>query len=245
MLFPPDVRALPAGQLRMPSNDLEHPLASAFRAFIQEPTFPCVGAKAAISRGRLTTIVARDIEREHDDLRIHTALLGFVSRFRANPEMFQSFAVIFEKTTSRGEEAFERNLWARAQALCDHDAGLGHPWDRRVASNADNPHFSLSVAGEAFFIVGLHPDASRPARRFAAPVLVFNLHDQFERLRQAGRYEKLRTSILERDVALAGSNNPMIARHGTESEARQYSGRLVGDDWRCPFRSPSAAAEGK
>lgn len=238
MLFPQEDRALPADWFRVPPDDREHRLAKSFRAFIENRPFPCVGAKAALSRGRLVTIVARDIEDDHDDTRIHAALLGFIARFKMNPNLFQSFAVIFENRGAQGEQAFERNLWARAQAVCDHDAMLGHAWDERVASDADNPHFSLSVAGEAFFIVGLHPDASRPARRFAAPVLVFNLHDQFQRLRQDDRYEKMRSAILERDVALSGSTNPMIARHGVSSEARQYSGRVVGDDWRCPFRSP-------
>lgn len=240
MLFPDEIKALPDEILRMPSNDREHPLASAFRTFIQDPSFPCVGAKSAMSRGRLVTIVARNIDHDADDVRIHRALLGFIARFKAHPDMFQSFAVIFKTSTSRGEQAFERNLWARAQAVCDQDAILGHPWDKRVASDAENPHFSLSVAGEAFFIVGLHPEASRPARRFAAPVLVFNLHDQFERLREAGRYEKLRAAIIKRDIELAGSSNPMIARHGSSSEARQYSGRLVEDGWRCPFRDPNS-----
>ena len=27
----------------------------------------------------------------------------------------------------------------------------------------------------------------------------------------------------------------VFADHGTTSAARQYSGRAVGDDWRCPF----------
>ncbi|WP_197430657.1 YqcI/YcgG family protein, partial [Methylobacterium sp. CCH5-D2] len=73
-------------------------------------------------------------------------------------------------------------------------------------------------------------------RRFEAPVLVFNLHDQFERLRAEGRYERLRETILARDVDLAGSVNPMLARHGERSEAVQYSGRAVPADWACPFR---------
>ena len=132
-------------------------------------------------------------------------------------------------------------MWARAQARCERDAGLGHPWEPRVADDVENPHFSLSVAGEAFFIVGLHPRASRPARRFEVPALVFNMHAQFERLRSDGRYEKLRTAILKRDLSLAGSINPMLARHGETSEARQYSGRAVEADWRCPFRVPADA----
>ena len=68
--------------------------------------------------------------------------------------------------------------------------------------------------------------------------MVFNLHDQFETLRELNRYEKLRGSILERDLALAGSQNPMLARHGTISEARQYSGRAVGEEWQCPYHRP-------
>ncbi len=100
---------------------------------------------------------------------------------------------------------------------------------------ADSPHFSLSFGGEAFFAVGLHPNASREARRFRAPAIVFNLHAQFEQLRADGLYEKLRRTILERDEALQGSTNPMLARHGQVSEARQYSGRAVGGDWNCPF----------
>ena len=84
--------------------------------------------------------------------------------------------------------------------------------------------------------MGLHPRASRPARRFERPVLVFNLHDQFEQLREQRRYERMRAKIIDRDVALAGSPNPMLARHGTISEARQYSGRNVWEpDWACPF----------
>ena len=62
-----------------------------------------------------------------------------------------------------------------------------------------------------------------------------HIHDQFEKLREEGRYEKLREVIIERDVTLAGSINPMLARHGESSEARQYSGRPVDEDWHCPF----------
>lgn len=89
-------------------------------------------------------------------------------------------------------------------------------------------------------MVGLHPGASRPARQFERPVMVFNLHDQFERLRQDQRYERLRASILERDLTLAGDINPMLARHGETSEASQYSGRQVGKDWECPFKDKRA-----
>ncbi|MGU3537911.1 guanitoxin biosynthesis heme-dependent pre-guanitoxin N-hydroxylase GntA [Methylobacterium sp. A54F] len=229
--------------MRLPTDDRDHPLARAFHAFIEDPPFPCVGAKSALSRGRMKVVVARDITSGWDDMRIYPALLAFICRYRAQPDLFQSFAVVFEGPGDLSEQAFEHHLWARAQSLSDKDSWLGQAWDARVADDPENPHFSLSFAGEAFFIVGLHPRASRPARRFASPVLVFNLHAQFERLRAEGRYEKLRRSILQRDAALAGSVNPMIARHGEMSEARQYSGRAVEADWQCPFRPRGSEAD--
>lgn len=229
--------------MQFPRDDRDHALAHAFRDFIRDPPFPCVGAKSALSKGQMKIVVARDITSGWDDMRIYPALLAFAARYKRAPDLFQSFAVVFEGPGDLGEEQFERHLWARAQSLADKDQWLGQPWDRRVASDPESPHFSLSFGGEAFFIVGLHPRASRPARRFSSPVLVFNLHAQFEALREANRYEKLRSSILARDTALAGSANPMLARHGEMSEARQYSGRAVSDAWQCPFQGRARTGE--
>jgi len=220
-------------------------LEERFRAFVRARDFPCVGAKSALARGSIRTLVAREMTSAWDDLRIYAALLDFAAAYRAEPGPFQSLAVIFEGEPPRSEQAFEQALWERVQSLSDKDGWLGQPYDPRVSEDADDPHFSLSFGGEAFFIVGLHPKASRPARRFEAPVLVFNPHDQFEQLRADGRYEGLRESIIGRDVAMAGSPNPMLSRFGETSEARQYSGRAVGSDWKCPFHAkPRAAPKG-
>ena len=222
--------------MQLPTNDEHHPVAARFRDFIQHAPFPCVGAKSALSRGQMKIVVARDITSDRDDTRIYPALLAFICRYRAQPSLFQSFAVLFEGPRTLTEEAFEAALWRRVQSLSDTDQRLGQAYDPRVAADPDDPHFSLSFGGEAFFVVGLHPAASRPARRFARPTLVFNLHDQFETLRADGRYETMREAIMVRDEAIAGSRNPMLARHGEMSEARQYSGRAVDPQWRCPFQ---------
>jgi len=189
-------------------------------------------------------IVARDLRSAWDDLRILPMLGDTVRKYHQDRAIFRTLVVLFEgpadSATHLSEEEFEAHLWARAQSLSDKDAWLGHRPDPSVSADPDDPHFSLSFSGEAFFVVGLHPQASRPARRFEAPAMVFNLHDQFEVLRTQQRYDKLRTSILARDLELAGSMNPMLARHGESSEARQYSGRVVDDSWKCPFKRSSA-----
>lgn len=216
-------------------HDAQARLERKFFAHVEATDFPCVGAKSALARGTLTVLACDRIDSAWDDVRIHDALLGFTGRYRDEPALFQSFAVVFEGPTDLDEEAFERALWQRVQSLSDKDVWRGQDYDPRVSADPANPHFSLSFGGEAFFIVGLHPQANRPARRFERPALVFNLHDQFERLRAAGKYDGLREKILVRDDRLAGSRNPMLARHGEASEARQYSGRIVDEDWAPPF----------
>lgn len=213
-----------------------------FREFIADVEFPCVGAKSAMARGGLEIHTAQDITTPCDDVRIHSELLEFAARYRSDPGPFKSLAVIYAAPTTLSEQAFEDALWARAQAMSHRDGRLGHMGDPRASSDPTDPHFALSFGGEAFFVVGLHPGASRPARRFSTPALVFNPHEQFERLREQGRYEGLRKSIIGRDVALAGDENPMLARFGEISEARQYSGRQVDDDWQCPF-NPAAGGD--
>ena len=209
-------------------------------ARVAEHGFPCVGAKSALARGTLKVIVGHSIASGWDDVRIHSELLEWAARYRDDPDGLRSLAVVFDGPRDLDEEAFERALWERVQSLADKDEWRGQAYDPRVSPDPADSHFSLSFGGEAFFVVGLHPAASRLARRFPRPSMVFNLHAQFEKLREEGRYERMREAILARDEALAGSVNPMLARHGEKSEARQYSGRQVGDDWICPFADKRA-----
>ena len=87
-------------------------------------------------------------------------------------------------------------------------------WDATVSDDPSSPDFSFSVAGRAVFVVGLHPTASRLARRAPMPCLVFNLHNQFENLRGSGKYAGLQRLIRDRDVALRGSINPTLVGFG-------------------------------
>jgi hypothetical protein len=43
--------------------------------------------------------------------------------------------------------------------------------------------------------------------------------------------------VRERDFKLQGSLNPNLSNFGEQSEARQYSGRAVETDWKCPFHA--------
>ena len=213
------------------------------RAQIAEPDFPCVGAKSALAKGTLKVLVCHSLDSGWDDVRIHRELMEWAEDYKADPSGLRSLAVVFLGPENLDEAKFEKLMWTRIQSFADKDHWLGQRYDHRVSADPSDPHFSLSFGGEAFFVVGLHPLASRPARRFPRPTLVFNLHAQFEQLREEGKYERMRERILERDQELAGSLNPMLARHGEVSEARQYSGRVVTEEWVCPFRDKRASSK--
>ena len=205
-----------------------------FAEFLESRSFPCLGAKSALNRGQVTYFDGGSITSSGDDLRLLEAFQRFVLLYKRSRKLFTTFVVLFEGPLNLSEKEFEEALWQRLAALHALDSKQ-HAWDAAVSSDPQSAQFSFSLAGEAFFAVGLHPGASRTARRFARPTIVFNLHDQFERLREEGRFDALRAAIQKRDVALDGVANPMLADHGEASEARQYSGRRVGASWKCPF----------
>lgn len=206
-----------------------------FAHFIQSDSFPCAGGKSALSLDRLVVVEAGLIIDDAHDERLHEALRSFAAAERASETAPRSFVVLFSDAEPMSEEAFEAALWARLQALHDLDVARGIGWALNVASAPDSPRFCMSVGGAAYFVVGLHPGASRGARRFSRPALAFNPHEQFERLRADGRYAQIQAVNRQRELAQHGSINPMLSEFGSGREAAQYSGREVGESWRCPF----------
>jgi FPC/CPF motif-containing protein YcgG len=149
---------------------------------------------------------------------------------------YATFVAIFEQPRNTTEIEFENLFWKQLRALHDYDARR-FAWDSHVSSDPADPHFSFSFGGQALYVIGLHANSSREARRFRWPALVFNPHEQFERLRADGKWKRMQETIRSRDLQLQGSINPMLSDFGEQSEARQYSGRAVEDNWRPPFRS--------
>jgi len=212
----------------------------AISSFIADPTFPCVGAKSALNKHRMRFG--------------HYAALGDASAVAKQCADLQAFSDEFPEpgaepvsfvasygTANLNELEFESLMWRHLQLMHNADSRR-FAWDSAVASDPAQQDFSLSIAGRAFFVVGMHPNASRLARRTPMLCLVFNFHDQFTSLKAAGKYGGLQTAVRARDTDLQGSVNPVLARFGDASEARQYSGRAVEEHWVCPFRPVLAQA---
>jgi uncharacterized protein len=201
--------------------------------FVQAPYFPCVAAKSASVRRHIAEHTYGNLIEATHDAEILDGVEHFIEAGRGDP--LRSFVAAFEGPLDLTELEFEEAMWERLQALHDLDARAWE-WDGSVSCDPASPDFSFSLRGKAFFVIGLHPNSSRLSRRYCRPALVFNLHEQFETLRRQGRYDRMRDVTRRRDEALCGSTNPTLRNFGERSEARQYSGRAVPDDWRCPFR---------
>lgn len=206
------------------------------RDFIANPSFPCVGAKSALNKGRLQLQEFGALGDPACTPALHAALVRY-SQEHPEPGMVPvTFIAAFERELL-DEPGFEQRLWRQLQALHEHDCAHDIAWAPEVTDDPERNDFSFSVGGRAFFVVGMHPGASRLARRAPMPCLVFNFHDQFEQLKKSGKYTSMQDAIRARDIALQGSINPVLARFGEASEARQYSGRAVEAEWQCPFHS--------
>jgi FPC/CPF motif-containing protein YcgG len=205
---------------------------------INHPEYPCLGARSVFRQDRATVEVYDQLGGQEGA----QSLLADLHRFASGVDLdqgFASFIAMFRGPHIRDEKQFEELLWQHLRAV---HAADDQPWTPDVSADPQDPHFAFSVAGSAYFVIGLHPRASRHARRSAVPTLVFNLHAQFEQLREAGTFPTLRDRIRARDEALQGQINPMVSDYGQSSEARQYSGREVSPQWRPPFEPDPVAA---
>ena len=208
------------------------------RSFLLSSAFSCVAGKAAIESGGYRFASYRGLGDPIGTPGLARDLAAFVAERRSMVQKYATFVAVFDEADGGSERWFEAGLWKVLQGLAD----LGAPhysWDSSVSSDPRTPDFGFSFAGEAFFVVGMHPNSSRLSRRFSLPALAFNSHKQFGNARQTGRFGLLQRIIRDRELQLQGSINPELREFGQRSEARQYSGRQSEEDWRCPFRTSS------
>ncbi|WKD33848.1 guanitoxin biosynthesis heme-dependent pre-guanitoxin N-hydroxylase GntA [Streptomyces xanthophaeus] len=202
----------------------------ALAEFIGREDFICLGAKAALRRGGVFHRHCGELGSPSGVLDSLAGLGEFLESFEPGERSFSSFVATFDSLPDTAEQAFEDAVWGHLQGMHDRD-GRRHAWNGQYDSDPASPRFAFSVQGHPFFVVGLHPGASRPSRRFRLPALVFNSHHQFNAM---GRnFFKMRKKIRQRDLAFNGSANPSLLTY--RDEARHYSGRMTAPEWGCPF----------
>jgi uncharacterized protein len=191
--------------------------------------YPCLGGASAIRTGDYRLGIYPRLGSVRASQECFADLTTYLQERPAQDYPISVFVAVFDGPVTGGEIGFERALWRQLQAMHRLDpgpAGLRRPGP--IAVEPDDEGFVFW--DRTFFVVGLHPAASRWARRFAWPTLAFNALTHDALLRSRGQYERMQTAIRRRDVRLQGTPNPALDL----PQVAQFAGRMVTNDWQCP-----------
>lgn len=201
-----------------------HDVLEELKTYSLRGEFPCIMAKALFNTGFVKTM---NMDEQAPSKALNP-LRSFIREYREKPKRLSSFIYFFEAKSRSSFEEFERVFWSFIIALKRADRSH-YEHDPRVSADPRLPGFSYSLMEEAFFLILLHPQSPRFARRFKIPAVVFNPHRQFERLRAEDKFETTREIIRKNDLNLQGEENKMLANYGEESEIFQYTGRQYSE----------------
>ncbi len=204
---------------------------SRIREFILDD-HPCVMAQSVFADDNVTLYDYKKMDDEKQQIKLLSDIKTYVDNQEEAKNTFQTFIAVFKKSKFQTELEFENAMWKLLHNLHEMDES---EWDPNTNPDTGSSKFSFSLLGTSFYLVGMHPMSSRFARKSPYPLIVFNLHSQFDVLREVNRYTRVRDLIRRRDKAFQGFINPMLEDFGKNSEARQYSGRAVPKDWKCPY----------
>lgn len=199
-----------------------------FRAMMLGGSHPCLGGAAAIRRGYYRLGCYGELSSRQAVEESARDLSEFLRMATESERPVSVHVAVFRGPEGLTEEEFERSLWEHLRGMRRTDVGVdGSAPKGRLDFEAD-PGFVF--ADRNLFVVGLHPGASRKARHFPWPTLVFNALSHGDPLRDTDQYDRITEKIRARDVRLQGSLNPSIF----QLRVAQFSGREVGPDWTCP-----------
>jgi uncharacterized protein len=203
------------------------------RCMVLDGPFPCLGARSAFRNDSYVFAVHHDlfgpdaVEAVAADLRHFAAVRLRLGR------LYSCIVSFVEPRTVPDEQVWDGQVWGFLQALHDLD---DTPWDPRFSADPESGDFALSFAGVGHLMLALYPGATRYARRFAWPTLVFNPLEQdtaaFADEQDFARFQHI---IRERDARLQGHVNPSLPATREQSQAPGFSGAPIPDSWRCPL----------
>lgn len=205
------------------SSEIEVP--DEFKEFVGGKSFSCVMAKAALKKGFVKSKDLGSGMSAKESLRF---IYEFVKEYRRCGNDLSSFIFFFEEERFKTFSAFEKFFWDFILDLKRLDQDL-YPGDQRVGADPIDPDFGYSLMEEAFFLIVLHPGSPRKARRYFKPAIVFNPHQQFEKMRINGSFEKVRSLIREKDARIQKEKNQMLQDYGAGNEILQYTGRQYAE----------------
>lgn len=232
------------------NNPISEEHSSLFEFFSRsamESAFPCIGAQKVIRDYRVAFCLSPDPFNTESGAR---RTVDYINRWlqeadyaslkqMPKPTVFATCVIVFPQMDFQSEGYSEKRLWSFLSKVHQIDK-VRHPWSSESSAFVYDNRFSMSIGGYAHFILFFSSAAITPSRRFSNPMMIFNPHFMFEKMRNAEVFSEWRTLIRERERASQnGWHNPKLADFGSDNgfEAPQYALTLdpVFDIGKCPF----------
>ncbi len=201
---------------------------------LSQKNYPCTPALRSFNRGEYQVGLYKKFGTGYNWKELRQDLLFFTKKQKESNSPYLTFWAVYENL-KMDEVEFEANLWNELSHLTSEEL-KGIDWPTGASANPNDRNFSFCIGGESFFVVGLHPSTSRPARRFKWPVLVFNLFSQFELLKIHGVFNSTVENNRKLDNKFSGTVNPMAEKYAEKWESIQFSGKNNPSNWKCPFQ---------
>ena len=217
-----------------PTPETVEGIETQIESLLSQKDYPCVAALKSYHSDEYRVGFYRGFGSGGDWKQLRNDLLYFLQEQRNSKSIYLTFWAIFLDSELVTEEEFEKSLWSQLSWLTSIEK-RDLDWGPHRDSNPEAPGFCMSLGGEPFFVVGMHPNSSRKARKFPFSTLIFNVFEQFEELEALGQYNPMVKTNRQRDVKFQGSVNPMVLNHGDAWEAIQFSGKENPPTWKCPF----------
>jgi uncharacterized protein len=223
----------PAAAAGDPPGRVKEMIERQLRCLVLETPFPCLGARSAFRRGSYQFNVHQDMRTAGTLDSVAADLRHFADVRRDLGDFYSYIASFTEPALIPSEAYWDELVWDFLQRLHDADT---EPWENRWSTDPKDYDFALSFAGLGHLVVALYPGASRYARRFAWPTLVFNPPEQDRaNFPDDESFLRFQNHIRDRDERLQGSVNPALPPTLDDPQAPGFSGAPVDESWRCPL----------
>ncbi|MGH2508352.1 MAG: YqcI/YcgG family protein [Ktedonobacteraceae bacterium] len=193
---------------------------SYFKQLVSDEHFTCLAGRTVARTNQYAYCAYPDMT----DACIAEGILHDLIKFSLKQDheqtsaLFRSFVAAFRDPQIANPLAGAECLYTLLRNM-DEKNSQHFGWAEGFSHDTDSSSFGYSAGGEAFFLAYFYPTAYWAYRRSDVTFVVFNAHKILQKLRELGRFAKLRDKIRGRQKEM----HPLLGDHGTCNEWLQYT----------------------
>jgi uncharacterized protein len=215
-----------------PAKPIERHLHSMLRGMCYHDSYPCHGTIPVFRYGNERVAVFDSMDRCNIEEVCYVLCKFYMEYLAGEPGNELTFFLMFSELKNWKRKKFRREFWILLKKIAKMQAEyFGYAEGYSPVLNDSN--FSFSFAGVSTFIAAFFNDSPRVSRRFGYTTLVFNIREQFNKLKAEGKFEAFKSAVKKREEKVQNNFNTNLSDFGSESEWRQYDS--IDTQSACPF----------